>query len=558
MKQVNMNLIFCIFLTFFTACKKEEAVNRPPENVRLTAVTKSTDPFVVEFTANAVDVDGDALKYDWNFGNGMQKKGNAVEAATYEENKDYVIIVNISDGKSNPVEARVGVSTKTATVTVDYNKKFQTISGFGAFGAQNVPWTDGPFTSPAFIDMLVNDLGTTIVRDEVPTNFEYVNDNADPKVTDLSKFNISKDYPGTHRHLGTRLPFFKEMKAANPEVKFIASVWSPPAWMKHNNALTNGTKENSAPPYNKTPNATSNQLKVEMYEEFAEMCVAYVRILKRETGIDLYAFSIQNEPRFSQSYQSCVYDGTAIRDVMKVVGKRFKDEGIQTLLFVPEDIGWLGGVEGMTKPTLDDPDARQYVGAVAVHGYDLDGIKPNSPSANTWQTMYNWGAPYNIPLWMTETSGFKNDWNGAMDLAEAIYTALRHGNVSAWVFWAMSEPTITEYNLVSSSLQKSKRYFTSKQFYKFIRPGTVRVEASSTDENVAVIAFKHPVTNKSTILLLNVGSSDKLVRVKGAGLPTQLEAYRSSATEDCKTIGEFNSDKLLTLPANSITTLYSK
>ncbi len=553
-----MTSLFCLTLTLFTACKKEEAANHAPENARLTAVTKSTDPFVVEFTATASDVDGDVLQYDWNFGNGTQKKGQATETAAFELDKEYLIIVKISDGKAAPLEARVGVNTKTSSVTIDYSKSFQTIAGFGAFGAQNVPWSDGPFTSPAFVDMLVNDLGTSIVRDEVPTNFEYVNDNNDPKVTDLSKYNITKDYPGTHRHLGTRLPFFKEMKAANPEVKFIASVWSPPAWMKNNNALTNGTNENSAPNYNPNPTTSSNQLKVEMYEEFAEMCVAYIRVLKRETGIDLYAFSIQNEPRFSQSYQSCIYNGAAMRDVMKVVGKRFKDEGIKTLLFLPEDIGWLGGVEGMIKPTLDDPDARQYVGAVAVHGYDLDGIKPNSPSATTWNTMYNWGAPYNLPLWMTETSGYKNDWNGAMDLAKAIYTALRHGNVSAWVFWAMSEPTINEYNLVSSSLQKSKRYYTSKQFYKFVRPDAVRVEAASTDENVVVVAFKHPVTNKTTIILLNVGSSDKLMRVKGAGLPTELEAYRSSATEDCKAVGAFNSEKLLVLPANSVTTLYSK
>jgi O-glycosyl hydrolase len=441
---------------------------------------------------------------------------------------------------------------------VDYSQKFQTMVGFGAFGAQNVPWTEGPFTSPAFVDMLVNDLGTTIVRDEVPTNFEYVNDNADPNVTDLSKFNVDRDYPGTHRPLSVRVQFLKDMKAANPEVKFIASVWSPPAWMKHNNALTNGTKENSAPNYTNTPNSSTNQLKVEMYEEFAEMCVAYIRVLKRETGIDLYAFSIQNEPRFSQSYQSCVYNGAALRDVLKVVGRRFQKEGIQTLLFLPEDVGWLGGVESMIRPTLDDPEARQYLGAVAVHGYDLDGIKPNSPSINTWRTMYNWGAPYNLPLWMTETSGFKNDWNGAMDLAEAIYTALRHGNVSAWVFWAMSEPNITEYNLVGSGLQKSKRYFTSRQFYKHIRPGMVRVEATSTDENIAVVAFWHPTTQRTTLVLLNVGDSDKLVRLRGADLPAQLEGYRSSATEEGKAMNTANTGKALVLSANSVTTLYSK
>ena len=234
------------------------------------------------------------------------------------------------------------------------------------------PGAAGPFTSAGYINRLL-DLGVSIIRDEVPTNFEYTNDNADPFVTDLSKYNLNTAIAGEHNPLGTRLQFFKDAKAAGINT-FIASVWSPPYWMKTNNRIDNGTPNNSAPPYNPNPTAANNQLRTDMYNEFAEMCVAYVKILKQETGIDLYAFSIQNEPRFSQSYQSCVYNGEAMRDLLKVVGKRFMDEGLTTKLFLPEDVGWLGGVESMIKPTLDDAGARQYADIVAVHGYDLDGI----------------------------------------------------------------------------------------------------------------------------------------------------------------------------------------
>ena len=175
-----------------------------------------------------------------------------------------------------------------------------------------------------------------------------------------------------------------------------------------------------------------------MYQEFAEMCVAYIRIIKSETGIDIYGLGIQNEPRFSQFYSSAVYDGNALRDLLKVVGKRFKDEGITTKLFLPEDVGYLQGVEGMIKPTLNDAEARQYADIVAVHGYDFDGITAASTSAQTWQTMYNWGAGFNKPLWMTETSGFENNLEGAMKLAKAMYTALKYGNISAWLYWSLA------------------------------------------------------------------------------------------------------------------------
>ena len=218
--------------------------------------------------------------------------------------------------------------------------------------------------------------------------------------------------------------------------------------------------------------------------------MAYCRIFKREIGVDLYGLSVQNEPRFSQSYQSCVYDGESLRDLIKAVGSRFKREGITTKLFLPEDVGWLDGVKSMTLPTLNDPEARQYVGMVATHGYALDGIAPASTDAATWQTMAGWGQPYNLPLWMTETSGYKNTHEGAMSLAKAMYTALRFGNASAWVFWSLSSGNLDEYSLMSSKGDKSKRYYVSKQFYRYVRPGAIRTDATTVDPRSAAISLR--------------------------------------------------------------------
>ena len=127
--------------------------------------------------------------------------------------------------------------------------------------------------------------------------------------------------------------------------------------------------------------------------------------------------------------------------LIKVVGKRFNDEGITTKLFMPEDVGYFDGINGMVQPILADVDARSYVDIIATHGYAFDGITAASTDAQTWQAMYNWGKPYNKPLWMTETSGFSNDFKGAMDLSKAMYTALNFGNISAWLFWALSQST---------------------------------------------------------------------------------------------------------------------
>ena len=437
-------------------------------------------------------------------------------------------------------------------VTLDATKTHQTIAGFGGFGAQNVYWSNGPFTSDRFVNDIVTDLGCTIIRDEVPTSFEIENDNADPNVTDLSRYNLNTRHGGHHVPFGDRVPHLKALRVAGVQM-FIASLWSPASWMKWNNRIDNGTSANSAPAYTKTPTTASNQLKVENYEEFAESCVAYCRIFKREIGVDLYGLSVQNEPRFSQSYQSCVYDGEALRDLIKVVGRRFKKEGITAKLFLPEDVGWLDGVRNMTLPTLNDPEARQYVGMVATHGYALDGIKPASTDASTWQTMYGWGQPYNLPLWMTETSGFKNNHEGAMALAKAMYTAFRFGNVSAWVFWSLSEEHASDYSLLTSNGIKSKRYWVSKQFYRYVRPGAVRVETNTADADLLPLAFvKDGLT---TLIISNIATVDKAIRVKGDGVSTQYQIFRTSPSENCRETIPVKAGEPITIPAQGVVTL---
>lgn len=437
-------------------------------------------------------------------------------------------------------------------VTLDVSKTYQTIEGFGGFGAQNVYWSDGPFTSPRFVNDVVTDLGCTIIRDELPTSFEIENDNADPMVTELTRYNLNRRVPGHHVPFGERVPHLRALQQAGIQ-KFIVSVWSPAPWMKWNNRIDNGTSQNSAPAYTRTPTTASNQLKVEHYEEFAELCVAYCRIFKRDIGVDLYGLSVQNEPRFSQSYQSCVYDGEALRDVIRVVGSRFRKEGITTKLFMPEDVGWLDGVKSMTLPTLNDSDARSYVGMVATHGYALDGVNPASTDAATWQTMFSWGKPHNLPLWMTETSGYKNNLDGAMSLAKALYTALRFGNVSAWVFWSLSEEPVSEYSLLSSSGTKTKRYYVSKQVYRYVRPGAVRVDATSPDADLLPLAFVKD--GLPTLVLINAGPSEKTVRIKGDAASGQYQVFRTSATDDCRSLPALRAGDALTLPAQSVLTL---
>jgi O-glycosyl hydrolase len=560
MKSLLKKLIVIFVFLFFLSCKKESDASPPNHSpvASLSFAILKADPITVSFAVTASDADNDPLSYVWDFGQGTSKNGSATETAVYEAGNIYTIKVELSDGHSSPVILTTSLNAEVAIVSIDETQQFQIMEGFGGFGAKDVYWSNGPFTSSEFVSTLMNDLGVTILRDNIPTNFEIVNDNNDPFNTDLSKFNLHNSTPGHDGNLGDHLQYLKDMKTAGLE-KLIVSIWSAPPWMKTNNNISNGTTQNSAPAYNPNPTSANNQLRTDMYQEFAEMCVAYIKIIRRETGLDVYALSIQNEPRFSQSYASCVYNGEALRDLLKVAGKRLNDEGLTTKLFVPEDVGWFDGANDLIQPILADPEARQYVSFIATHGYAFDGVTASSTDAQTWNKMYGWGAPYNKQLWMTETSGFSNNFKGAVELAKAMYTAINFGNISAWLFWSISTSSLDEFSLMNTSGAKSKRFYVSKNFYRYIRPNTVRIKASAPgDAAIYPLAFKNNVENSQTIILINDHSTGRLIKLSGTGLPAQLNMYVTSEEDDCNDHGLVNSSDNILLPANSVITLYKK
>lgn len=455
-----------------------------------------------------------------------------------------------------PPEDEDTVDFTVYKLVADSSKKFQVMEGFGGFGSQREGWSGGPFTSDTFVTTLIDDLGVSILRMNVPTNFEQENDNDDPFVTDLSRFNINSNTPGHDEKLVDHIPYLNAMREKGLKI-LIASIWSPPVWMKYNNRVNNVKGENEAPPYTDSPDERTNQLRTDQYDEFAEYCVAYIKIIRQTTGLDVYALSIQNEPRFSQFYASCVYNGEALRDLLKVVGKRFRDEGIDTKLFLPEDVGWYEGIKQLVDPVLEDPEARQYIGILAVHGYANDGVLPGSADAVTWENMYNWGAPHGIPLWMTETSGYTSTLDGAIDLSKAMYIALRYGNVSAWLFWTISTTQLDAYSLMNANGVKSKRYHVSKNFFRYIRPGAHRFQIESDSESLLPLAFYHPENKTSTLVIVNTGGKDQSFQLTGTGIAASYDSYLTSETKDCESSGTVLSTETLKIPARSVLTLHA-
>jgi len=98
-------------------------------------------------------------------------------------------------------------------------------------------------------------------------------------------------------------------------------------------------------------------------------------------------------------------------------------------------------------------------------------------------------------------------------------------------------------------------FYTSMNYFKYIRPGAVRVESSSDHPDVLATAFENP-DGRFTVVLINKGNAPVSLKLEGEDLPPVFESYRTSRYENfVNTKTDVEEDGLFLLPPSSVTTL---
>jgi O-glycosyl hydrolase/chitodextrinase len=497
---------------------------------KLTAdiVASSSKPALVSGINIGNIINGTALlKYTLN--------AASVDSAVVTVITNNTAVVNaVPDTISFKVFVMDTATVANSIVTIDFSKTYQTFAGMGTM------LNNG--NDPVQIQQ-IKDLNITLMRLTSTGEFEPVNDNSDPNVTNYSNFN--------RKALPTDL-----IRSINENTnchKFFYTPWSPPNWMKQNKG---------ANPDPATMWAGNNKLKPEMYEEFAEYLVAICKTIKEEAGVELYAISLQNEPTFNEPYASCQYTGAEFRDMMKIIGPRFEAENINTRIMMPEDIAtMISWVTDKVDPVNADHEARKYLDIMAVHLYDPDGINVGGAGSSRWTDLLKIKKTTNAEgLWMTETSGFGNVWEGywgkdylsgnpqffpgPLDFAGSMYTSFKAGNISGW----------TDFEGTGFKTLNDLAGSVFKNYSAYLNPGAVMVDAISTNKNILSLAFKN-TDNSVTSILLNTSQKPVKVTLKGSGVP---EVYRSFTTQNSAAFieGAAVTKGAMVLPPRSITTLY--
>ena len=453
--------------------------------------------------------------------------------------------------------------TSNVAISIDPATRYQTFSGFGAsFRAFDGPFSklDDP-TGPDFTtateeqrrgiaEILYHQLGLARTR-FFPDFFEPANDNTDPfsfnaYAYDWKEVDQLTEFSALGKTLGLETPW----------LSFSMDQGHTQAWLRKPGSCA---------------------LDPAMLDEDVEWILA-AALHFRDAGQDLPYLTINNEPDLCPpGHKIEIPDYVTI---VKRLGARLGDEGLGTQLVITD--GWIPQNTLLyARAVLADPEARQYVGAIATHAYadgydDPATVLNNSAQGNpphaaveVRSQLRELAAQYNLPVWITEIC-YCTPRSSEFSEFELIRARLNHlhdeltlGNASA--FDVMNLYNIRRPGVYDELVEVAYRPDGSMESYRVstygqligqyalaIPPGSVRLKAESSDARVRTLAFVRP-DGKQVVIALN--NNPTAVQ---ATLNTPVTFSTLVSREGAILQSAPDTSATLTLPPSSVTTLVEK
>jgi hypothetical protein len=136
----------------------------------------------------------------------------------------------------------------------------------------------------------------------------------------------------------------------------------------------------------------------------------------------------------------------------------------------------------------------------------------------------------------------------------AMSTAFSCGNISLWSQWGYTGHYTSQG--VSNQLA-----FAESQFAKFVKPGSVRVSATTSNDNLLVTSFANTSKydkNLATVVI-NKGTSPFSITLSGNDIPETFDVYQTFELQNFrKTSGGLQKGAAWLLPPQSITTFVAQ
>jgi glucosylceramidase len=407
------------------------------------------------------------------------------------------------------------------TVTVDPSRTYQRMDGFGAAitdSSAHVMYQLDPANRTAAMQDLFGADGLSLLRqpmgasDFVDGAF-YTYDDLPAGATDYGMQQFSVDHDRAQI-----IPLLRQALAINPQLKIIATPWSPPAWMKTTGSLIGGRLIDDP----------------RIYQAYALYFVKFIEAY-RAAGVPVYAVTLQNEPqnRNPNGYPGMDLPVAQEAKLIEALGPALRRAGLHTELF-GYDHNWSEHPNDVAStPPGEDPEvnypfdllgtsAGKWLAGTAFHCYSGDPFRqtelhnafpdkqiwftecsgshgPTDPPAQFFSDTLKWHAR-NLVLGVTRNWGQTVvNWNLALDPSGG-----PHNNgcdTCTGIITVGPGQTVT----------RDAEYYTIGHLARFVRPGAMRIASTSFgttgwNGQIMDVAFRNP--DGSTVLVAHNENDD--------------------------------------------------
>ena len=442
----------------------------------------------------------------------------AFAAQTSSGGSDLQVFVT-NEAKRYAEQPKIGWSSGPGTgetITVDANKKYQPILGFGGAFTDAACWNVHQMPQEAREELLhelfdPSQMGLSVGRvcigssDYSRNAYSYDDGDPDPE---LKRFSIEHD----REYI---LPTLRSARQFNPELFLLGTPWSPPGWMKSTkNTLLGGTISRS-------------HLGV-----YAQYMVKFLQAYQGE-GVVVNAVSSQNEVDTDQDGKmpACSWpQEIEVQFVGEDLGPSIEKAGLNTKIWL---IDHNYNLWGRAICELDDPNVQKYTKSIAWHGYLgkpewMQKVLAVHPDAEMYWT--EGGPDYTAPDYETDWVKWSNTFTGV----------LRNSGrcIIAWnlVLDEVGKPNIGPFpcggvvtvNSQTKKITRSGQYWAFAHYSRTVRQGATRIESSGDIADVTHVAFSNP-DGGNVVVVTNSGESRKIALSDGAK-STVVELLPKSVT----------------------------
>ncbi|BAO54151.1 glycosyl hydrolase, family 30 [Nonlabens marinus S1-08] len=456
----------------------------------------------------------------------QKETGNVLSVEVYETS---------ADGNNLTKVEPFQVSDSATVITINENKTFQTITGFG-----------GAFTeSSAYLlnrlseknrDTIINayfsreGANYSLTRTHMNScDFSLSQYSYSPVAGDmnLDHFTIEADQPDL-------IPMIKDAMAASENgFKIFASPWTAAPWMKDNNEWVGGS------------------LLPKYYDTWALFFSKYIDAYKAE-GIPIWGFTVENEPHGNgNNWESMHFTPREMTDFVQFhLGPKLEADGHGDKIILGYDQN-RAGLREWVDVMYENEATSKYFDGTAIHWYEstyevfpeeLQYAHNKAPDKYLIET--EGCVDSEVPAWKDDKwywSKEATDWGWDWAAEDQKYLHPKYAPVNryardiigclnnwvdGWVDWNMvldkqggpnwfenwcAAPVIVDPD--KDEVYFTPLYYTMAHFSKFIRPGAQVIGVDNPDKDLMVTAAKNP-DGSIAFVIFNEGMENKNYTVR--------------------------------------------